>query len=246
MTTFLGRTTAKVSDFIKKTHRKLHFEKVAADNPYLFKLDSDGRYDDKAVAKKFYDGYAYKPAGRCSSARYGSFHGRNYDWYFDQAPTFILKTPKTDVHPHKTLGVATLMHLKASQIEDGWKEGYEFLENAIVDGVNDAGLVCNLNVCPPGDNPNYPTKADEAAAIASGKPLTEVWNFTYDTNPEKPKRFVGQICRVLLDNYTSCDEVKEHIDDWSWFAARNPTGEFQEEFHCMVSDKDKTLVIEFV
>lgn len=138
------------------------------------------------------------------------------------------------------------MHLRASEIQDGWKEEYEFLENAIVDGINDTGLVCNLNVCPPGDNPNYPTKASEQAAIQSGESLLKVWNFTYDTNPGKPRRFVGQICRVLLDNYSSCEEVKAHINDWSWFAARNPKNEFQEEFHCMVSDRVATLVIEFV
>lgn len=138
------------------------------------------------------------------------------------------------------------MHSKARDIEDGWKDAYEFLECAIVDGINDAGLVCNLNVCPPGDNPNYPTLESEEEALAAKVPELVVRNVTYGTAPGKPRRFVGMICRVILDNCTTVAEVKELLSARSWYAARNPASDFQEEFHVMVSDKSSTLVIEFI
>lgn len=226
--------------------RSFKFEKPIASNSYLFVSQSDGLYNEDAVNEKF-ENYAWPIAsGRCSSARWKNWHGRNYDWYFDQAPTVILTTPKTATHKHATLGVATLMHMKAVDVKDGWNPYYEFMECAIVDGINDAGLACNLNVVPPGDNPNYPTLESENTALAAGLPIIQVRNVTYGTAPGKPRRFVGAICRTILDNCATVQEVKEMLSQYSWYAARNPHIDFNEEFHAMVSDLNSTLVIEFV
>lgn len=227
----------KAAGYGRKTYRFGRYE----GQPYLFKYVSDGNYDESKVQAEFYADHAF--GGGCSSLRKGGTHGRNYDWYFDRAPSFVVRTPRTAVHRHATLGVATLMSIGYDQVKDGWNELYGVLECAVVDGINDAGLACNVNVVPPGDSPDFRLCDPPPAA---GAPRYVAENITFGTRPGRPRRFTGAICRTILDGFGSVDEVAAGIRDFDWYAARDDREDFREEFHAMVSDAEKTAVIEFV
>lgn len=160
-------------------------------------------------------------AGACSSWRNGSFHGRNLDWYQADYGCLIIQMPKGNGVKHASVSLVnsnktvTQEFIKAGKISEELKS---ILPCTAVDGINDAGVVININIVPhqPGDG------------------------------------FIGEegdlssqcVVRYVLDNAGSADEAVELLAKKKVRQAIvNIAGD---QTHYMISDKDRTAVVEFV
>ncbi|MFQ6739118.1 MAG: carcinine hydrolase/isopenicillin-N N-acyltransferase family protein, partial [Alphaproteobacteria bacterium] len=182
----------------------------------------------------YYDDYEYEFAevynrktnnpnlGACSSVRNGNFHGRNYDWYYDENVEFIVHTSAKDGR-HASVGLATMVPGTSAEFVDSglYTGGYQILPFRVVDGINDAGVAININVVPFGD-------------------MTP----TTGTNPDGDNMYFVTAIRYVLDYADSVDSAIELLKSKNLYAMNN--GEKHEEGHFMISDKDKTVVVEFV
>ena len=163
----------------------------------------------------------------CSSCRKGNFYGRNLDLAYADSSEIVVRTTGTSKR-YATVGIISGVPFFT---EDGINEGfidevYELIPVLICDGINEKGLVCNVNVVH----------------------LTNGQKETTGTNPGKDKLNMQAICRVILDNCASVDEAVALIKDRDVctmfdFSQLNREGY---EFHYMIADKEKTVVIEFV
>ena len=116
---------------------------VAKVTDYLYEIRYDREYPDDEAA---YVETAYGAAG-CSSFRTGGIYGRSFDWLRDTAAEFVIRMSAAS-NRHASVGIA----LAGTNITDrmaltaGWSDVYKALPALTVDGINDAGVVCNLNV----------------------------------------------------------------------------------------------------
>lgn len=155
----------------------------------------------------------------CSAVRNGNYYGRNLDFFISEYSEFIVHIPAKEGR-HASIGVCRLETATDSIIEAGLpKEQLDILPWGVFDGINDAGLFCNMNVTPyedGGDNPG--------------------------TNPGKPDLYNVFLVRALLDNCGSVDEAIEYINNHN-VIGRN-LGGFN--LHFMIGDPEKNVVVEFI
>ena len=164
--------------------------------------------------------------GACSAVQYGGIRGRNYDWYYDEAPEFVIHVPAKEGR-HASVGVATLPRITAAMIDAGAdEEVYDILPYFTLDGVNDAGMTVNINVV------NYQEKGEYVMKTATRSD---------DLSPI-------MICRMILDKAGSIEEAIEFLSDWDIYSLR-----MMDECHFMLTGPAsrtdgtrKTVVIEFV
>lgn len=187
---------------------------------YLYEITYND-YDFVYATNYFNENYRGS-FGACSSVRKGYFYGRNYDWNYDEKAEFIIRTTANE-NRHASIGVAQgvkeLTNNYVSSLESS--NEYNILPYFTLDGINDAGLVVNINVVPTGDN-----------------------GYTTGTNPDKEDLNTIMIVRYLLDNASSVDEAIELLNNRNIYTPL--TDNFAQEFHYMIADSNKTVVVEFV
>lgn len=194
----------------------LRLEKLA---PYLYTAAfSDYDY---AEGNEYFS--KYKPAsGGCSAVLKGSLLGRNFDWEYDERCTFVARTAAL-YGRHAVLGVACGTPSITQEVVDTntYHEDFHIVPFLLRDGVNDAGLVCEINVVPLGD---------------MGK--------TTGTNPEGEDLCATMIPRFVLDNAGSVDEAIELLESRNIFCVYGDG--LEEELHFLLSDGTRTVEIEFI
>ncbi len=93
-----------------------------------------------------------------------------------------------------------------------------------MDGINEKGVVCNINVA------------------QSGKGMGQL---TTGTNPEAEKEiYVALLPRYILDNCASAKEAVDKLREFNIWASVSPENP-QTEYHIMIADKENTYVVEF-
>ena len=208
--------------------RNLHLEKV---EDYLYTVDftdyeeiyADELSDDFETyfANLFTEkGYV---AGGCAGVTNGAIRGRNYDWTYDDMAYFVVKT-SANKGRHATLGVSgSIIQLTKDTVESGtWNDAYEMLPFITLDGVNDAGVCCQILVVP----------------TAEGEVTT-------GTNPDGTDLFALMVTRYVLDYAGSVDEAVALLQDRNIYMPHIEGGMVQ-EFHWMISDAEKCVVVECV
>lgn len=200
---------------IRQFYEKSNLTKLE-DYLYLIEYDdidyaAGAEYNKKFMAK----------LGACSSVYKDGLYGRNYDWYYDNAASFIVKT-SANQNRHASIGVAAVAKLTKDLVEGlSWNDFYATLPNMMLDGINDAGVVCNINVTANGD-----------------------YGFTNGTNPKKEDLCILSLVRYILDNADSVDHAIELLYDRNLWA---PHGEILDsELHFMIGDSTKCCVVEFI
>lgn len=156
----------------------------------------------------------------CSAVRNGNYYGRNLDFFISEASEFIVHTPAAEGR-HATMGVARLFQMTDAEIEAGLtEEQIALIPWGMFDGINDAGLICNMNVTPAGD---------------SGIPHTS-------PNPGMPDLNCIFLVRALLDNCATIEEAKAFV------ASHNIIGVNMGgwDLHFMIADPENTVVLEFI
>lgn len=159
--------------------------------------------------------------GDCSAAYINGIHGRNYDFNYDNTVHFVVQVSATPQR-HASIGLAAIRNFNKTVVETGkWNEFYSILPNITLDGMNDAGVVCNINLAPNGD-----------------------YGYTTGTDPKKEGLCGIQVIRYILDNANSVDHAIELLQNRNiWMPHSN---KIDEECHFLISDATKSVVIEFI
>ena len=204
-----GFDTNTVADIVRKT-----VDGSAKMLPkYLWCMDFEDSYPAEAAW------YYERPQdyGSCSAVRDGGFLSRNYDWKFDDAAEFVVRMAAGNGR-FASVGVANCgTNLTEDIVTSGkWSRYYKCLPGRTVDGINEHGVVCEVNV-------------------VDGDPQTSGWNTEPTATPIHP---LGAI-RWILDNATNAQSAAEYI------AAniRFPHG-WTQNFHYMIADENDTYIVE--
>lgn len=156
----------------------------------------------------------------CSAVRNGNFYGRNLDFFVSEVAEIVVHTTAKEGR-HASVGVGRLNQSTGEELEAGiTPEQMNILPWGMFDGINDAGLFCNVNVTP----------AEDAGAPNTG------------TNPGKPELSSAFMVRALLDNCANVDEAIKFINDHN-IISKEVGGWY---FHFMIGDPEKTVVLELI
>ena len=162
--------------------------------------------------------------GSCSGIRNGNLFGRNYDWFYNNDCEFLIKIPRKK-NRYASINVASGMGIFTKFfVEKKWYFNiYKILPFVALDGINEKGVACSVNVVPNNDNGN-----------------------TISTNPESKNVVnVVMLIRYILDNYDSAEKAVNDIKN-----NINLTGAhskmFNDELHYMILDDKKTFILEIV
>lgn len=200
-----------ILNFITKRQKYSNFKKIA---PYLYEITyNDYTKDD------YLETINDQEAFGCSSVRNGNFYGRNFDYIFNEVPEFIVKVKATKTR-HASIGIANHMGLRESKIDiDSYDKQLELIPNATLDGINDSGVICSINVVP----------------LEDVEPVT-------GTNPNGENLHMLFIPRFVLDNASSADEAIELLK------SKNIYGDLKGKYylHAMIADENKTYIVEFI
>ena len=210
-----GVDTNAVLDIIHKT-----VEGSARYTPnYLWVYDCDDTYPEDAA---WYYRTAAVPAAACSAVRDGGFLYRNYDWHFDSSAEFIVRVSSRggDIpvaeRRYASIGVANCgTNLTEAFVTSGKPSRYyKCLPGRVVDGINENGVVCEVNVVD-----GIPQWRSGVLTASDIHPLAAV--------------------RWALDNGTSAGMVASNLAARIKF----PTG-WTQNFHWMLADERETWIVE--
>lgn len=162
----------------------------------------------------------------CTSIRNDNLYGRNYDWIYDDSVDFIVQTNKT-INRHGVLGIAGhIPELDKSTVElHKYNPLYHILPFMLLDGMNDAGIVCSLNVVP-----------QEKGVTTSTTPLIE----------ERDKINMLMLPRYILDNFNTAEEATTYIKNYISVYMPKHLQAIGYELHMMIADSEDTLVLECI
>ena len=157
----------------------------------------------------------------CSSVRNGDFVGRNFDYFQNSCPTFVIRTTAKEDR-YATIGVGRLAKINSEMVDDGLpQEKLDLLPWFLLDGMNEKGLVINSNVV---------YKSDWGVVPHTG------------TNPDAPELNAAFLIRPLLDNCANVDEAVAYLQNYNI----TPMPSDIMDLHFMISDPDKTVVVEII
>ena len=160
--------------------------------------------------------------GGCSSTRNGNFHGRNLDFYVNEHADLVITT-LAGKDRFASIGTSgTFPPCTRPIIEDGTitEEIYAGSCYYMTDGINENGVVVNCNVVPYGECER-----------------------TTGTNPGKPAVLTNGVVRYILDHAKSVDHAVQLIKEDINIVVPS-VEKFPFESHWMISDADKTVVVE--
>ena len=149
---------------------------------YLHALDFADTYPEDAA---WY--YAQpQPYTSCSAVRDGNTLSRNYDWTFDSAAEFVLSV-SGNADRFASVGVANVgTNLTEQMVTSGkWSRYYKCLPGHTVDGINEHGVVAEINVVD-GD-PSW-----HGGLLPSLHPLAAVrWALDHATNAQHAAEYLA-------------------------------------------------------
>lgn len=165
----------------------------------------------------------YSPAmAGCSSVRYGNFYGRNYDWTYDDGASFIIKRNAAG-GKYASVGVAGGLISDSEANSGEYSDMYKYLPFVTLDGINENGVFCNINILP----------SDDRKSVTTG------------TNPGKQDVPMACLVRCILDDAASADDAIRLItNEYNVIAPSSDV--VNSEMHFMIGDGTKTYVVEFI
>lgn len=207
------------------TKKSIHpFDSITYYDPYLYFVEfSEFDYD---YANKYMSSNSFKPnIGGCTSIRNGNWYGRNFDYTYGEQAEFAVRTKIEG--KHSTIGVTGKIEgLTRGLVESSMESDlYKLIPFMIVDGINDAGLVCNVNLVP----------NDLGDTIGTTPNLEE----KYRLNSLMIPRFV-------LDNFSKAKAAVNYLKDYVSIYVPSKLRDMGYEEHFMIADSESTYVVEFV
>lgn len=183
----------------------------------------------------------------CSTAREGNFYGRNFDFPFSKAVDIVVHTTCSGclTPRYYSVGVASCNQLWTSDYiehQSFTELDYAILPFALIDGINEKGVVCNCNVVP----------AKDLAGT------TQV--ITPERNDNTREVYYQFLVRYILDNAYSAKHAISLLETSVIITSNIRTEPGEKGFHVdydgiepggcelhyMIADKDDTYIVEFV
>lgn len=192
---------------------------VAKVAPYLYTVDyNDWDYLDAQIYAEYY----FPMPLKCATIMNGDIMGHNHDGAYDESADFIVRTIASKGR-HASVGMASMQNqINAPDIDAGVESEelenfYKVLPFFVVDGMNDAGVMCAMNSMP-----------------------DDYWR-TSGTNQsgDAPSMVNCFLVRYILDY---ADSVAKAIELLNGVSVRAP----KKETSLMISDKTRTIRVEFI
>lgn len=179
---------------------------------------------DYEEAQKYMD-ERYLPKAFCSAVRNGEYVGRNLDELYDNSVSLIVKVAPSEER-YASIGlVSGIPTINRELMETGqYEDILKYAPFYTMDGVNEKGLFAEMNLL---------NREGE-----KGK--------TFGTTPEIEERErinMLMLTRYIIDNYSSVDEAVEDIRNYVSIYAPET---LNYEYHYMLADAEKTIILEFV
>lgn len=165
--------------------------------------------------------------GGCSAIREGNYVGRNLDLPYGNFADVIVHVPAAKGRYASVGSFCTLQEMTADRItkNDMNETLFNLIPLCVCDGINEKGVVCEMNVVPAKD-----------VAMTTG------------TNPGKPVVNMGNVVRFVLDNASTAQEAIDLLKErnlcfpWDWAGATHKGW----EYHYLIADPDATYVVEVI
>lgn len=191
--------------------------------PYLYEVWYDGI--DYQYAYEYFKAEEDTLPGHCSAIRNGNLYGRNFDWKFDESAEFIVHVPRIGKR-YASVGIAgCVAGLTEAFVRSGKEsELYRILPFRMMDGINECGLVCNINVVPAdyGKQNAIPAAAQDVELSAS------------------------MIVRYVLDHFSSAREAVQFLQNHAKIYFSKAIHDMDYEAHWMIADPNETYIVEIV
>lgn len=181
---------------------------------YLYEITYNDYRDDT-----YFETLDYDFTFGCSCVKNKNFFGRNFDFFFNDIPEFIVKVKRKN-NRLASIGVAINGKLREKGMNKlVYDEELEIIPNATMDGINECGVVSAINVVPGNDVPEL-----------------------IGTNPEAKDLHVAFIPRFVLDNATSASKAIKLLKNRNIITTPNVGN----NIHVIISDTEKTYIVEFI
>lgn len=162
----------------------------------------------------------------CSILKKANIIGRNFDFYYNNVVEFVVRT-KANHGRFATLGVASAKkELVKEFVESGdyTNDLYKSIPFSIVDGFNEKGLFCGVNLIVLGDYPAQPT----IPAIEKRESIPAT-----------------MLVRYIIDNFSSAYDALQYIRKYVEITPSKDLQELGYDAHFVISDKNTSIVLEF-
>lgn len=191
---------------------------------FLYEMEYDEL--DYDYAKEYFDTHSFVMVSGCTAVKQGNFIGRNLDWTYGNAVEFLVRTPKTDKY-FKTIGVSgQISELTNEFMESGEdSEMFKLVPFYLTDGINEAGLFCEINVVPN-------QKGNTTGTIPDVQKLDSVCSL--------------MLVRYVLDRFSEAQFAAEYIRDYVSVFVPGQLRAMGYEVHFMIADATNTYCLEFV
>lgn len=159
----------------------------------------------------------------CSSVRNGHFYGRNLDWIFNNQAEFVVRTKNVGAR-YGTIGIAGGISefTEEFMLSRTYHEKEKLIPFMLYDGINDCGVVANMNVVPPRKGEN----SFVDAPYHSGKVPALM------------------LVRYILDRFDTARNAVNYILNHVNIVFPKSLYDYGYELHYMVADLNDTFVIE--
>lgn len=196
-------------------------------NKYLYSIEFNTI--DYTAALEHFKTISGENIGGCSMLRKGDLYGRNYDWTINKQVEFILKT-KASGRLYSVTGIATAAAFTTDLMDSNtYTDEYKYLPFRLVDGINEKGLVCNVNQLP--KNVDSTKNID----INGNTPLVN----------KRESISMIMLVRYILDRFEHAVEAAQYIQNY--VNVYPIIGEDSEpmNFHFAIADKNQTVYLYF-
>ena len=175
--------------------------------------------NDSLIAELSDSAHAFiKVEGACSSVRNGNFYGRNLDLFYNDGCEVVVHMEKSENRLASVAVCGGKADITAEVLEKADEKLMQRLPFIVLDGINECGVTCNVNVVP----------GEDTAPITG-------------TNPGKENLACSMALRYILDRAKTAKEAVELLEN------RNLLGSFGHlGLHYMIADAKETYIVEFV
>lgn len=160
----------------------------------------------------------------CSSIRNGNLYGRNYDYYYTNSPSFLVKV-KRNKDRFQSIGIANSLNINEDDVIELEKQPLNqhlinIVPNFTLDGINENGVIANMNVVDYEDG---------------GAPHTT-------TNPGAPKLYLYSSVRYILDHAKDAKHAIQLLKSCDLYTLNRHAN----NIHLMIADPNETYIVELV
>lgn len=168
-----------------------------------------------------------RKAGACTAVRVDDYVGRNFDFFYNECATFVVRMPRSNGR-YASIGVAGQINALTNELATAgeYNDGYDILPFFTFDGVNEYGVFCENNL----------TNSEDIKKRTIG---------TLPKQSREVEISMPMIPRFVLDHFKTAAEAVAYLRDHCFIYAPM-TDKLNYECHFMIADKDQTSIIEFV